>query len=100
MMDEKKCPPLTGEEKTYLITYKVQVEVTLDTSLEPDDEWRSVFYPVHGLDKMAAYLGWNGGIHNIRCIDGLYDEQMKMFQCRVVDQETYEIVEIDEVNEE
>jgi len=91
-----KCPPATGKTKTYRVTYEITVEVKIDTSLEPDDEWRSVFYPVYGLDKMAAYLGWNCGLMNLQVIDGLYDEQMKMFSCCVEDQETYEIVEIDE----
>ena len=46
--------------KTYEVRIVSIYEVTLDDSLLPDNEWRSVFYPFYDLADVASHI-----LHNV-----------------------------------
>jgi len=84
----KKKPAMI--KRTVRIT--VDVDVSFDPSIMPDDDWRKHFYGyVKTHDDLAAFLARNhviSGDGRLSRIDGFADRQDSQASCRMADVET------------
>lgn len=73
---DPKCPQPTGIREQYDVQMGGRIwHVDIDTSLTPDDEWRSVFTDYRTLREMAGHIVWNLCIQRFSHCEGLYPEQ-------------------------
>ena len=62
--------------KKFTVQLVATVEVILDESLLPDDEWRGSFYNLRTLADVAGHVAYNAvtnGVHRISNLDGFAD---------------------------
>lgn len=48
-----------NNRERFALEFTLTVEVEINKSLLPDDEWRSVFYDIYTLKEMAEHIAWN-----------------------------------------
>ena len=46
-------------KRKYRVRFELETTVEFDDSLMPDDEWRSMFYPIHTEADLAEHLAYN-----------------------------------------
>lgn len=76
--------------RRFVCELTIDIHVEFDDDLMPDEEWRSVFYPIHTIKDLAEHLAWNFGINNARLsdLDGFADRpdsDAGYFGCEVVE---------------
>ena len=61
--------------RKFLVQGSIYVEVEFNDEIMPDDEWRSVFYPIHTLEHLAKHLAWAIGVNKwpLSILDGWAD---------------------------
>jgi hypothetical protein len=83
--------------KRFLVTSTFEIDISLDESLLPDDEWRQNFYPsLRTLADMAEWLAVQCGIHEqeLNSIDGCADRdpgQVDVERVEIVDSDVVEL---------
>lgn len=66
-------------KRRFAITVSNDYIVTIDNSLTPDDEWRSVFYPFHNLSQLAEHVLYNRKIRGDTHVEGILPEDHDKF---------------------
>lgn len=79
-----------GDATVFEISVATTVEVAVDDSLMPDDEWRATFYNLKSLEQMAGHIVWNIVVQRFSQVEGIAPEDHNKF--RILDVES-EIVE-------
>lgn len=78
-------------KKRFVIDVSAVVEVELDDSLVPDDEWRETFYAhINTLGDLAAHVAYNAaanGVRSISRLDGFADRDDSLCAVKVKDWE-------------
>lgn len=74
---KKVSKPKKRKKQIFRVQVRTVVEVELDPSLLPDDEWRSQFYNIKTLEELAKHFAYNkvtNGITLISMLDGFADQ--------------------------
>ena len=86
-MAKKKKPKDANNTQTIRVQVVTTVDVTLDNSLMPTEEWRSHFYPLFTLAHVAEHIAFNyvkNGIEQLSRLDGYADRDDSLAVVKVI----------------
>ena len=63
--------------RKFEVIFSVAIQIEVDESLVPDDEWRTIFYsPIKNIKDVAEHLAFNCGVHgaSLSTLNGWADQ--------------------------
>ncbi|MCK4452669.1 MAG: hypothetical protein KAX26_19025, partial [Anaerolineae bacterium] len=60
-----------SDAAVFEVSIATTVEIAVDASLTPNDEWRSVFYNLETLEQMAGHIVWNIVVQRFSQVEGI-----------------------------